>query len=95
VGVGISGRDPVDPGVGHVSKIYVEPFFWRLGIARSLYESCLVDLRSRGFERASLHVLAGNRRARRWYERLGWTETGRPITQVHGHVLELEYQRQL
>ena len=91
IGVGISGRGQGDQSVGHLSKIYVEPWFWRLGVARALYDACLADLRSRGFERATLHVLAGNRRARQWYERLGWIESGRPIDQVHGHLLEIEY----
>ncbi len=92
IGVGISGRDSDDSAAGHLSKIYVEPWFWRLGVARALYDVCLGDLRSRGFGRVTLHVLAGNRRARQWYERLGWVESGRPIDQVHGHVLEIEYE---
>ena len=91
IGIGISRTDVTDPRTGHVAKIYVEPWFWRLGVARAISGACLGDLRGRGFERATLHVLARNLRARTWYERLGWVESVHPLEQVDGHLLEVEY----
>lgn len=80
VGVVLAGPDPEDPGVGHLARLYVHPEAWGQGIGSRLHEVALRDLTGRGFTEATLWVLEGNRRARDWYERLGWTQTERRKT---------------
>lgn len=75
VGVVGAGPDPVDPARGHLFGLYVDPTHWGCGIGSMLYETAVGYLRSQGFATATLWVLERNVRARRWYERRGWTAT--------------------
>lgn len=76
VGVVLAGPDDDEPGVGHLSRLYVDPDHWGLGIGSRLYEVAMAHLVSR-FDAATLWVLEGNTAARSWYERLGWRLTSR------------------
>lgn len=76
VGVVVGGPDPLNEACGHLSRLYVRPECWGRGVGRVLYDRCIGHLREHGFDLASLWVLEGNTRARRWYERLGWKITG-------------------
>jgi ribosomal protein S18 acetylase RimI-like enzyme len=76
VGVVVAGPDPIEPGTGHVGRLYVTPDRWGRGIGRALYEAAMSHLTGAGFDEATLWVLEGNTRARGWYERLGWRATG-------------------
>lgn len=76
VGVVLAGPDPDDPTVGHLSRLYVDPDRWGARIGTVLYDAAMAELEGRRFPVAALWVLEGNVRARRWYERLGWTQTG-------------------
>ncbi|GIG29973.1 GNAT family N-acetyltransferase [Cellulomonas marina] len=49
---------------------------WGTGLAQRAHDAVLARLRDRGVTRAWLTVYTGNRRARRFYERLGWSPTG-------------------
>ena len=80
VGVVLAGPDPdaQDPSLGHLARLYVQPSWWGQGIGRLLHDAALDDLRARpGLSAATLWVLERNRRARDWYERLGWALTGK------------------
>ena len=57
---------------GELYAINVDPDSWRTGAGVALHESALGALRDAGFERAVLWVLPENRRARHFYETLGW-----------------------
>lgn len=48
---------------------------WGDGTAQELHEAVVGLLRAHA-DRISLHVFADNRRARRFYEKLGWSPTG-------------------
>ena len=48
---------------------------WGDGTAQELHEAVVRRLRANA-DRISLHVFAENRRARRFYEKLGWSPTG-------------------
>lgn len=76
VGVVLAGPDPDDPTVGHLARLYVDPDRWGMRIGTALHDAAVFDLADRRFPVATLWVLEDNDRARRWYERLGWTETG-------------------
>jgi GNAT superfamily N-acetyltransferase len=79
VGFAVSGpsRDPgADDDTGEVYAIYVEEDVAGTGVGTELLGSAVVWLTERGFARATLWVLEGNARARRFYEREGWTLDG-------------------
>jgi len=79
VGFAVSGpsRDPgADDDTGEVYAIYVEEDVAGTGVGTELLGSAIAWLTERGFARATLWVLEGNARARRFYEREGWTLDG-------------------
>jgi GNAT superfamily N-acetyltransferase len=70
-------RDPVaDADVGEVYAIYLEEPFAGTGVGAGLLRSALDWLEEEGYARATLWVLEGNTRARRFYEREGWALDG-------------------
>jgi GNAT superfamily N-acetyltransferase len=79
VGFAVSGpsRDPgADDDTGEVYAIYIEEDAAGTGVGAELLRSAVAWLTERGFARATLWVLEGNARARRFYEREGWTHDG-------------------
>ncbi len=56
--------------------IYVAPAAWGRGVAAALHDHAVARLREGGATTASLTVIARNARARRFYERRGWTFSG-------------------
>jgi ribosomal protein S18 acetylase RimI-like enzyme len=88
--------------VGEVVAIYVDPPRWGTGAGRALMDAALARLAARGFSSVRLWVLADNGRARRFYERAGFTPDGAraayPVTRPDGSVVdlpELRYARLL
>jgi ribosomal protein S18 acetylase RimI-like enzyme len=69
-------RDEDGGGTGELYGIYVRPDAWGRGAGQALMACAHADLRRRGFDEATLWVLADNPRARRFYERAGWTPDG-------------------
>jgi GNAT superfamily N-acetyltransferase len=65
-----------EPGVGELYAIYALPEAWGSGAGPALMKAALGALRDRGFATAQLWVLEDNPRARRFYEREGWTDDG-------------------
>jgi GNAT superfamily N-acetyltransferase len=82
--------------VGELYAMYVAPAWWSTGTGRALMGHVLTALGADGYPRAILWVLADNARARRFYERAGFTPDGSTnvITGLGG-VLELRYARDL
>lgn len=81
VGFASSGsqRDPnllAQGFTGEITAIYVLQDMQGRGAGRRLMAAIVEDLRSGGYDAASLWVLRENRRARRFYERLGGTIIG-------------------
>jgi len=64
------------PGAAELYGIHVAPDRVGTGTGRLLMASALGQLRGLGEPRAVLWVLAGNARARRFYERGGWGQDG-------------------
>jgi ribosomal protein S18 acetylase RimI-like enzyme len=60
-----------------VEQVYVAAAHRGSGVARGLLTAAEERVRANGHERAWLAVVAGNTRARRFYERSGWTDEGR------------------
>jgi len=61
---------------GELFAIYALPDVWGSGVGRDLMRAALAALRELGFLEAILWVLADNPRARRFYEREGWSDDG-------------------
>lgn len=92
IGVALAGPDPDDPPVGHLARIYVDPTMWGAGVGTALHDAAVADLAGRGFATATLWVLEDNVRARRWYERLGWTQaSGRKATFAPAGIFDAQY----
>lgn len=65
------------PGeTGEIGTIYVLQEHWDTGVGRHLIRSALASLRESGYREATLWVLEGNQRARRFYEAGGWEADG-------------------
>ena len=92
-----SCRDDDLQGDGETWAIYVDPPRWSAGIGRHLMAAGCDHLLSRGHTAASLWVLSGNSRARRFYELAGWDWDGTRRTDVIGSdtVDEVRYRRSL
>ena len=66
-----------EPGAdGELYAIYALPEAWGTGAAHDLMAAGLAELRAAGHATAVLWVLEDNPRARRFYEREGWTCDG-------------------
>ncbi len=93
VGVVLGGPDPVEPELGHLARLYVEPDRWGQGIGRGLYRAAMDHMRGAGYPAATLWVLERNDKARAWYERLGWTVTDvrKPVYEPAG-IDDVQYR---
>ncbi len=69
-------RDPVDPAVGELDTIAVDPSRWRSGVGRALMKVALEALAEEGYQEAVLWTPAGRGGAHAFYEKLGWRATG-------------------
>jgi GNAT superfamily N-acetyltransferase len=78
---------------GELRDLYVVPDAWGTGVARELMHAALDFLRAAGGEDAILWVGAANARARRFYEREGWTADGGERNEGLGP--EVRYRRPL
>jgi ribosomal protein S18 acetylase RimI-like enzyme len=94
VTVGAS-RDP--DAEGELWGIYVEPEAWGSKAGPALMRVGLEELRAAGYRDAILWVLEDNPRARRFYEREGWTLDGirRDGEHLGVRTAEVRYRRSL
>jgi GNAT superfamily N-acetyltransferase len=74
--------------------LYVVPEAWGTGVARSLLEAAISEMRSERGAEATLWVGEENVRARRFYEREGWQQTCETRTSQLGPN-EVAYRLQL
>lgn len=99
VGFAKTGPEEYDDAAagGELYAINVDPDSWGTGAGPALHEAALDALRDVGFKRAVLWVLPENRRARHFYENLGWqTDNVERIATIHGvEVLEVRYSLNL
>jgi GNAT superfamily N-acetyltransferase len=75
---GFANVGPADdpPGAGELYAINVDPDHWGTGAGPALLAAAEAELARLGFAELVLWVLPGNARARRFYERAGWTADG-------------------
>jgi ribosomal protein S18 acetylase RimI-like enzyme len=92
IGFASVGASRERDGEGEVYAIYVHPDAWGSGAGPQLMREARAWLRER-FPAAILWVLEDNPRARRFYEREGWTADAHRIDVVAGvEVPEVRYR---
>jgi len=64
------------PGLAHLWMLFVRPPWWGSGLAAQLNGRAVEEATVRGYAAIRLHTPAGNRRARGFYEREGWSTDG-------------------
>ena len=77
VPVGIAGVFDEGDGTAQMVSVWVDPGHRGRGVGRALTDGALRYAGARGFACMRLWVTDGNTRARRLYEGLGFTATGR------------------
>jgi GNAT superfamily N-acetyltransferase len=83
-------QDRLEPEVGELYAIYVDPGHWGAGIGRRLYAAATAALAAYGFPEMRLWVLTENHRARRFYERMGMRPDGvHDVWTPRGSTVEL------
>ena len=82
---------------GELHALNVEPTAWERGVGSKLLSAAHQRLKEIGHATATLWVVTGNNRARRFYERHHWTfDNARRSDERHGvHIEEVRYFRQL
>ena len=86
-GIGPS-RDPIDPDLGELDTIAVDPAYWRRGVGKALMHKALEELAA-AYPEAILWTLANYPQRQRFYETTGWTLTD--ITRANG--TQIAYHR--
>jgi ribosomal protein S18 acetylase RimI-like enzyme len=97
VSAGESHDDAAPSTTGEIYAIYVSADCWDRGMGRNLMAHAERDLREHGYHDATLWVLAGNERARTFYENAGWRTDGTARTETMGgaELPEVRYHRAL
>lgn len=74
--VGPSRDDDAGAATGELMTLHVTQSRWRRGVGRALHGEAVATLAAHGFQTATLWVLAGNKKARAFYEAMGWNHDG-------------------
>ena len=72
-------------------QLFVLPGWWGSGVAKELLDAAVAEARRRGFERMLLSTPRDHLRARRFYEREGWSWTGEEERAVRLGLVLVEY----
>jgi GNAT superfamily N-acetyltransferase len=93
----VTREDPEPPPDGTINlwQLFVRPAWHGRGIANALMEAAVHEARQRGFTCMRLWTPRDQRRARRFYEREGWTLTGGVHYESPFGLPVVEYARNL
>lgn len=64
---------PVIPGLAHLWQLFIVPEWWGQGVAPLLHDAAIGEMRARGYKHGRLFTPSLQSRARRFYERHGWS----------------------
>jgi ribosomal protein S18 acetylase RimI-like enzyme len=93
VGFASCGESRDTAGEAELYAIYVLPESWGSGAGPALMRAALERLGADGFSTATLWVLEDNPRARRFYEREGWSiDGGRNGEHLGVRISEIRYR---
>jgi ribosomal protein S18 acetylase RimI-like enzyme len=84
-----------DPLALYLESVWVRPDLRGLGGADALVRSVLAWAEEAEFAEVWLHVVKGNQRARRFYERMGFRHTGLDVVGGLNTLIEVEMHREL
>jgi GNAT superfamily N-acetyltransferase len=92
-----TGADPQPPPPGtiYLWQLFVRPALQGSGLAGALMDRAIQEARRRGFGRLTLWAAEGAAQARRFYEREGWTPTGRRDDGARFGLPLVEYELRL
>jgi GNAT superfamily N-acetyltransferase len=91
---GGEGVGVVSVSRGVLETLYVTPASWNRGIGTALHDLALERLRETGVREAHLWTLTDNHLARGFYEKRGWSLTGRTrVVPYPPHPTDVEYAR--
>ena len=88
-------RPGTDRGLAHLWQLFVRRPFWGTGLAVRLLHAAVEEAADRGFATMRLFTPAGQARARRFYEREGWTLAQEPFADADFGLPLVEYRRPL
>jgi GNAT superfamily N-acetyltransferase len=90
-----TSRVPIDiDTLAHLRALFVDREWWGCGLAGTLHSMALEEAARRKFTSIRLFTPTGQARARRFYEREGWTLLGEGAESAHGLPV-VEYRRGL
>lgn len=83
--------------VAEIRQIYIAPEVWGRGLGKRLMSTTLARLATAGYAQATLWVLDTNARARRFYERCGWSPDGaaRSTDRYSFPIADMRYRKDL
>lgn len=85
---------PSDDGaMAHFWQLFVREPWWGTGVAAALHAEAVREAGARGFTSMRLFTPAAQARARRFYEREGWTPAGAPFDDLDFGMPLVEYRR--
>jgi GNAT superfamily N-acetyltransferase len=84
-----------DPRLVHFRQLFVTREHWGTGLARRLHAAAIDEARARGFTAMRLFTPGGQQRARRFYEREGWSLARPPAFDERIGLEIAEYRRGL
>jgi len=84
-----------DPRLAHFRQLFVTRGHWGTGLARRLHAAALGEARGRGYTAMRLFTPAAQSRARRFYEREGWSLARPPAFDERIGLEIAEYRRAL
>ena len=84
--------DEGNPLLGHFWQLFVREPHWGTGLARALHANALEAAEERGFETVRLYSAEAQLRARAFYEREGWRQSGEPFLEESFGMPLVEYR---
>lgn len=84
-----------EPGLAHLRNLFVREDHWGTGLAAELHARALRTATDRGFAAIRLFVAADHPRARRFYERGGWSPVSEACFDPGIGLAIVEYRRAL
>jgi predicted N-acetyltransferase YhbS len=93
--VTLEDPEPAPTGVVNLWQLFVRPAWHGRGVATEFMTAAVHEASRRGFRRMRLWTPRGQSRARRFYEREGWTLTGGEHEDSPSGLPTVEYARDL
>jgi GNAT superfamily N-acetyltransferase len=84
-----------DPSLAHLEQLFVRRAHWGSGAATALLRRAVEEAASEGYTAMRLGTPTAQLRARRFYEREGWTLSGEPFVAEAIGLELVEYRREL